>query len=170
MLKKILLMIAVTFSMVASAQTLKVGLVDTNAILGSMPEVAEAQKKLQETQNKYEAQYKLLTEELQKQYEELAKMENDKDVPELIRKNKTQAFADNQTKLQQFEQQVMQDMQKQQGELMAPIYQKLQDAIQSVGKENNFSLIQGIDPQLTFYYSAPVQDITPLVKTKLGIK
>lgn len=168
MLKKFLLLIAVTFSMVASAQTLKIGLVDTNALLAAMPEVTEAQKKLQETQTKYEAQYKLLGEELQKQYEELSNMKED--VPELIRKNKTQAFADNQQKLQQFEQQVMQDMQKQQGELMAPIYQKLNDAIQSVGKENNFSLVQAMDPQLTFYYSSPVEDITPLVKTKLGIK
>ncbi len=168
MLKKIFLMLAVVFSMAASAQTLKVGLVDTNAILGAMPEVAEAQKKLQETNTKYETQYNSLQAELQKQYEELANMKDD--VPELIRKNKTQAFADNQQKLQQFEQQIMQEMQKQQGELMAPIYQKLQDAIQSVGKEGNFSLIQAMEPQLTFYYSAPVEDITPLVKTKLGIK
>ncbi|MDE6272952.1 MAG: OmpH family outer membrane protein [Muribaculaceae bacterium] len=168
MLKKILLMLAVVFSMAASAQTLKVGLVDTNALLSSMPEVTEAQKKLQETQSKYETQYNSLQAELQKQYEELNNMKED--VPELIRKNKTQAFVDNQQKLQQFEQQIVQEMQKQQAELMAPIYQKVQDAIQSVGKEGNFSLIQGIDPQLTFYYSAPVEDVTPLVKTKLGIK
>lgn len=168
MLKKILLLLAITVSMAASAQSLKVGLVDTNAIFGAMPEVADAQKKLQDTQSKYEAQYKLLGEELQKQLEELNNMKDD--VPAAIRDNKVRAYQDNQQKLQQFEQQVMQDMQKQQMDLMAPITQKIQDAIQSVGKEGNYSLIQAMDPQLTFYYSNPIEDITPLVKTKLGLK
>lgn len=168
MLKKILLLIAVTFSMAVSAQTFKIGLVDTNAILAVMPEVADAQKKLQEVQGAYENQYKLLTEELQKQYKELSEMTDD--VPAAIRDNKTRAFTDNQQKIQEFEQKVMQDMQKQQAELMAPIQQKLNAAIQSVGKEGNFSLVQAMDPQLTFYYNSPVEDITPLVKVKLNLK
>ncbi len=168
MLKKILLALCVIFSMAASAQTLKVGLVDTNSLLQAMPEVTDAQKKMQETQSKYETQYNALNEELQKQYQELQNMKED-ELP-AIRENKLRAFSDNQQKIQQFEQQVMQEMQKLQNDLMAPIYQKLQDAIQSVGKEGSFSLIQAMDPQLTFYYGNPVQDITPLVKTKLGLK
>ncbi|MDE5842257.1 MAG: OmpH family outer membrane protein [Muribaculaceae bacterium] len=168
MLKKILLAIAVMFSMVASAQTVKIGLVDTNAILAAMPEMATAQQKLQETQNKYETQYKALGEELQKQYDELANMKED-ELP-AIRENKTRAFADNQQKLQQFEQQVMQEMQKMQSDLMAPIFTKMKDAIESVGREGSYTLVQAMDPQSIFYYSAPAQDITPLVKTKLGLK
>ncbi|MDE5653536.1 MAG: OmpH family outer membrane protein [Muribaculaceae bacterium] len=168
MLKKILLALAVTFSMVASAQTIKIGLVDTNSVLSAMPEVAAAQQTLQDTQKKYEAQYNALGEELQKQYEELANMKED-ELP-AIRENKTRAFSDNQQKMQQFEQQVMQEMQKMQNDLMAPVYQKLKDAIESVGREGNFTLVQALDPQLTFYYSAPAEDITPLVKTKLGLK
>lgn len=168
MLKKILLAIAVMCSMVASAQTVKIGLVDTNAILAGMPEVTEAQKKLQDTNAKYESQYKALSEELQKQYDELANMKED-ELP-AIRENKTRAFADNQQKLQQFEQQVMQEMQKLQNDLMAPIFNKMKDAIESVGREGNYTLVQALDPQSIFYYGAPAQDITPLVKTKLGIK
>lgn len=168
MLKKILLAIAVAFSMVASAQTVKIGLVDTNNLLSVMPEVATAQQKLQETQKKYETQYNALGEELQKQYEELANMKED-ELP-AIRENKTRAFQDNQQKLQQFEQQVAQEMQKLQQELMAPIMAKMKDAIESVGKEGNYTLIQDLNPQITFYYSAPAEDITPLVKTKLGLK
>lgn len=168
MLKRFLLAIAVMIGMTASAQTVKIGLVDTNALLGAMPEVAAAQQKLQDAQKKYESQYNLLGEELQKQYEELANMKDD--VLPAIRDNKTRAFQDNQQKMQQFEQQAMQDMQKMQADLMAPIYAKMKDAIESVGREGNFTLVQALDPQLTFYYSAPAQDITPLVKTKLGLK
>lgn len=168
MLKKILLAIAVMCSMVASAQTVKIGLVDTNAILTAMPEVTAAQQKMQETQNKYEAQYKALSEELQKQYEELANMKED-ELP-AIRDNKTRAFTDNQQKMQQFEQNVVQEMQKLQNDLMAPIFTKMKDAIESVGREGNYTLVQALDPQNIFYYSAPAEDITPLVKNKLGLK
>ena len=168
MLKKILLAVAVTFGLAASAQTVKIGLVDINSIIGAMPETTTAQQQIQEAQKKYESEYNKLGEELQKQYTELQNMPEN-ELP-AIRERKTKAFADNQQKLQAFEQQVMQDLQKLQGELMAPIMQKAQSAIESVGKEGNFTLVQALDPQLTFYYSAPAEDITPLVKTKLGLK
>ncbi|MBD5268485.1 MAG: OmpH family outer membrane protein, partial [Bacteroides sp.] len=38
MLKKILLAVAVTFGLAASAQTVKIGLVDINSVIGAMPE------------------------------------------------------------------------------------------------------------------------------------
>lgn len=168
MLKKFLLAVAVTFGMAASAQTVKIGLVDVADVVASMPETTAAQQKLQETQQKYETQYNALGEELQKQYAELQNMKED-ELP-AIRENKTRAFADNQQKLQNFEQQAMQDLQKQQNDLMAPIISKVQAAIESVGKEGNFTLVQNLDRQSIFYYSAPAEDVTPLVKAKLGLK
>ncbi len=168
MLKKILLAVAVVFGLSASAQTIKIGLVDINGIIAGMPETATAQTKLQETQKKYEAEYAKLGEELQKQYEELQKMSED-ELP-AIKERKTKAFADNQQKMQTFEQQVMQEMQKLQNDLMAPVIQKAKEAIESVGKEGNFTLVQALEPTITFYYSSPAEDITPLVKAKLGLK
>ncbi len=168
MLKKILLAVAVTFGLAASAQTVKIGLVDINGIIGSMPETTAAQQQLQEAQKKYEAEYTKLGEELQKQYTELQNM-SETELP-AIRERKTKAFADNQQKLQTFEQQVMQDLQKLQSDLMAPIFEKATKAIESVGKEGSYTLVQALDPQQTFYYSSPAEDITPLVKTKLGLK
>lgn len=168
MLKKILLAVAVTFGLAASAQTVKIGLVDINSVIGAMPETTAAQQKIQETQTKYEAEYTKLGEELQKQYTELQNMP-ETELP-AIRERKTKAFADNQQKLQAFEQQVMQDLQKLQNDLMAPIIQKCQGAIESVGKEGSYTLVQALDPQTVFYYSSPAEDITPLVKTKLGLK
>ena len=53
---------------------------------------------------------------------------------------------------------------------MAPIFAKLKTAVEAVGREGGFSLIQDNNPQLTLYYGAPTEDITPKVKAKLGIK
>lgn len=165
MIKKILLMAALVLPMFASAQTLKIGVIDTNEILNLMPETKDAQNKLQESQNKYEAEYTKIQEELQRQYNELQEMKED-ELP-AIRDRKVKEFQDNGQKLQAFEQQIMNDLQKQHDELMAPIVQKVRNAIESVGKENGFSLIQEKAAQL--YFAAPVEDITPKVKSKLGL-
>ena len=87
-----------------------------------------------------------------------------------IKERKTRELSDYQQKMQQFEQTAMQDIQKMNNDLMAPVQQKIVQAIESVGREGNFSLIQLYDPQLTLYHAAPVEDITPAVKAKLGVK
>lgn len=168
MIKKALLAIAMIVPMLASAQTLKIGVVDINGIIQAMPETTATQTTLAEMQKKYEADYVRLGEEMKRQYEELQKMPAD-ELP-AIRERKAREFQDQQSKIQMFEDQVMQDMQRKQQELMAPVIQKARSAVEAVGRENGFSLIQDNNPQVTLYFAAPVEDITPLVKAKLGIK
>lgn len=168
MIKRILAAILIAIPMLVSAQTVKIGLVDVNAVIAAMPATTAAQQKLADIQKKYETEYNALQEELKKQYDELANMKED-ELP-AIRERKQTAFQESSQKLQVFEQQIMQDLQKQQQELMAPIMQEIKNAIESVGKEGNYTLVQNNDPQITFYYSAPAEDITPLVKGKLGLK
>lgn len=165
MIKKFLLAVAMIIPMFASAQSLKVGLVDTNSIIGAMPETTSAQTTLKEIQKRYETDYNKLQEELSRQYDELSKMGED-ELP-AIRDRKVREFQDNQQKLQAFEQQIMQDLQKKQEELMTPIMQKVRSAIESVGKEGGYSLIQELGQQL--YFGAPVEDVTPQVKSRLGL-
>lgn len=168
MFKKILLVAALILPMFASAQTLKIGLVDSADIIQKMPDTAAAQKQVEDVSKKYEEEYGKLGEEMQRLYDELKNMKED-ELP-AIRERKTREFSDYQQKMQQFEQNAMADIQKMNQELMAPVIQKVRSAIESVGKEGNYSLIQDKTPQLTLYYDAPVVDITPEVKAKLGIK
>lgn len=166
MIKKVLLLAAVILPMLASAQTLKIGIVDTNDVLLSLPETAANDKVLQEMSQKYQAEYKNLTDELERQYKDFQAM-GDNELP-AIRERKAQELQNTQQKIQAFEQNAMTDLQKKQEELMTPVLQKVKSAIESVGKEGGYSLIQEAAGQL--YYASPVEDITPLVKAKLGIK
>lgn len=168
MLKKLLLAVAVALPMFASAQTVKIGIVDTNAVMTAMPETTAAQTKMQEIQKKYQDESTRLEEEYKRMVDEFQKMKED-ELP-AIKERKTREINDYQQKIQSFMQTAEQDMQKQYQGLMAPIAQKLKEAIESVGKENSFSMIQNYSPDLILYYGAPVQDITPLVKAKLGLK
>ena len=62
------------------------------------------------------------------------------------------------------------EREKMQMELMGPIFTKIKSAVESVGKEGGFSLIQDYNPQMTLYFAAPTVDVTGQVKAKLGIK
>ncbi|MBD5298983.1 MAG: OmpH family outer membrane protein [Bacteroides sp.] len=168
MFKKILLVAALILPMLASAQTLKIGLVDLNELITKMPDTAEAEKKVGEVSKKYEDEYAKLGEEMKRMYDELQNMKED-ELP-AIRERKAREFTDYQQKIQQFEQTAMQDIQRMTQELMAPIHQKVRTAIEAVSKEGSYSLVQDKNPQLVYYYDAPVVDITNDVKTKLGIK
>ncbi len=168
MIKKVLLAIALICPMLLSAQTLKIGLVDFAAVLQAMPETAAAQNQLKEVSDKYDAEYKKLGEEMNRLVDEYQKM-SENELP-AIKERKTRELSDYQQKIQQFEQTAMQDLQKMQADLMGPVQQKVAQAIESVGREGNFSLIQMYDPQLTLYHAAPVEDVTAAVKAKLGVK
>lgn len=168
MIKKLLLAVAFALPMFAAAQTVKIGLVDTNSIVAAMPETTQAQTKINEASQKYDAEYTKLGEEMKRLYDELNNMKEDE--LQAIKERKTREFQDQQQKVQTFEQNAMQDLQKMQQELMAPVIQKVRQAIESVGQEGGYSLIQDNAAQITLYYAAPVVDITNDVKAKLGIK
>lgn len=168
MIKKVLLAIALICPMLLSAQTVKIGLVDFSAILQVMPETTAAQNQLKEVSDKYDAEYKKLTDEFNRMATEYQNMPQD-ELP-AIRERKTRELSDYQQKIQQFEQTAMQDLQKMNAELMSPVQQKVSQAVESVGREGGYSYIQIYDPSLTLFYADPVVNITDAVKAKLGVK
>lgn len=170
MLKKIILAVAIALPMFgASAQsTVKLGLVDTSAVLQALPDTQEAQKKVADASKKYDEEYQKLGEEMKRMYNELSQMKED-ELP-AIRERKTRELQDYSQKIQTFEQTAQQDLQRMQQDLLNPIFTKIKDAVESVGKEGGFSMIQDYNPQQTLYYAAPVVDVTAQVKAKLGIK
>lgn len=168
MIKKAIFALTLMLPMFVSAQGLKLGVVDFNDVLANHPETIAAQQTLSDTQKEYEKAYNQLGEEMKRLYDEFQNMKEDT-LP-AIRERKARDLQDYQQKMQDFEQKVMQDMQQKQVSLMNPIISQIQQAVESVGKENGFSLIQTKDPQVVMFYQAPVEDVTPLVKAKLNIK
>lgn len=165
MIKKILLAVAMAIPMFVSAQTLKIGVVDTSAIMQVMPDTKAAEQKIADTSKKYEDEFAKLQTEMQRLYEEFQKM--DANEPQAIKDRKTREVADMQQKMETFHQTATQDLQRMQQELMAPIVTKVKNAIESVGKEGGYSVIQ--ETQSLIYFAAPVVDITSNVKAKLGL-
>jgi len=166
MIKKFLLAAIIALPMCAFAQ--KFGVVSADAIMQSMPEIAEIQKKLADASQKYEAEFKNLTDEMQKKYEEYQKLEKDATQPEGIKERRLSELQDLNKKIEDFRANASQQLQKQQADLMQPVQDRVLKAIQVVGQKNGFTFI--LQNEIPVYIGTDVTDVTPLVKTELGIK
>ena len=167
MLKKILLALVVALPLGAMAQ--KFVTVDLQALYSAMPETAAMDNQLKETSQQYENEYAKLQEEVNKLYADYQTIAKDNTVLDTIKERHIQEIQERGQKVEQFRNKAMQDLQQLQEQLMAPIQQKLNDAVKAVGVENGFTFIFPNDPMLVLYQGTDVVDATPLVKTKLGI-
>ena len=170
MIKKLLLAVLLAAPMCISAQALKFGTVNTQEIFNVMPEKATAENTLRDIAAKYEAQSKNLQEAFEKQQADYAKMEEDATTPKPMKDRALQDLQESYQKIQNFQQIASQDMQRQQETLLAPIMEKLQSAIKSVGAEGGYTFIFDMTAQIVLYSGVGAEDVTPLVKAKLGIK
>lgn len=168
MLKKILVAALLAIPMLLSAQTIKIGVVDTQLLMRELPAFKEAQTKIDAVAKKYDEEYNNLRAEAAKKYEEYQTLMNDANTPQAVKERRAKEIDEFSQKLAEFEQMAQTDLQKQQQEIMAPIINNVQQAIQSIGKEGSYTIIQEMTGLL--YYGAPAEDITPQVKARLGIK
>lgn len=153
---------ATTFS--AHAQQ-KYGHINSNEIMQMMPGVDSLQIKLMDFQKDLESIYQSMMAEFQTKKEkfdrEAGTMSNS------VRQIREKELVDLQTRIQEFANNVQDDLAEKQYELAKPFQDKILNAINEVSKEQKYTYI--FDTQ-TLLYSAAGDDITPLVKTKLGIK
>lgn len=168
MIKKLLLAVLIALPMCLSAQALKFGNVNSQKLFELMPEKATAEKTLADVSKKYEDEFKKLQDEFNKKYTDFQAL--DASTPQSIKDRRMQELQENQTKIQNFQQMASQDLQKQQEALLAPISEKLTQAIQAVGKEGGYTYIFDLSIPAVIYSGAPSEDVTPLVKAKLGLK
>lgn len=166
MLKKVLAVMAVTMLLPALAAAQKFGTIDVNAIFTAMPETTAAQTQLQEVSKKYEAEYKKLEEEVNKKVQEFQALAAD--TPQSIKDRRQQEIQELAQKVETFQNTASQDMQRQQQQLMAPIQQKIQDALKAVGQEGGYTFI--FENGMAAFQGSDVVDVTPAVKAKLGLK
>ena len=161
MIKKALLAIMIALPMCLSAQSVKLGIVNTATIFEAMPERAAAQTQLETASKTYEDEFKKLTDELDKKYAEFQSLEES--TPESIKERRIQDIQDMQNRIQ-----ASTDLERQQQQLMAPIQEKIEAAIKAVGAESNFTMI--FQDMIPSYIGSDVVDVTPQVRAKLGLK
>lgn len=166
MIKKVFLAIMIALPAMGFAQ--KFGTIDTQALITSLPDMKDVQTQLEASQKKYQDEFNNLQAEIEKKYTEYQALEKDANTPETIKERRMQEIQELGQKIQQFQQTASQDLERQQQQLMAPIQQKVITAIQSVGSEGAYTMI--FENAQPLYVGKDVEDLTPKVKAKLGVK
>lgn len=169
MFKKLIIAVLCCLPMSLMAQTaFKFGTVNSAEIIAAMPERAAAEQQLQDLSKKYEDEFVKVQEEFQSKYKELQALGDT--VPETIRMRRLQEVQESQQRIESFRTMAQEDIAKKQEELFIPIQQKLMDAIKAVGEEGKFTYIFDLTYPVVLYQGVGNEDITPLVKAKLGIQ
>jgi outer membrane protein len=165
MLKKIVFFAFLLISTGAIAQEIKIAYLNSPEVITAMPEYIQLQDTLQKTKDAIEAELKILEDEYNKKY--TAFMAESETLVESIRIRRLQEIQDIEQRAQTFNQQSQQTLQQLQQNLFIPIQQKVKDAIDAVGAENNFTYV--MDGATLLYISPQSINATPLVKKKLGL-
>ncbi|MER3374075.1 MAG: OmpH family outer membrane protein [Allomuricauda sp.] len=143
----------------------KVAHVNVQQLLSEMPEMKAAQAELKKLQETYRADIESSMTELKNKYTQYSneataktKEENEERALEL------QGFERN---IQEAEQAAMQELQKKQQELFAPISEKAKNAIEKVAAAQGFDYVIDASPGLSLIV-AKGKDLLPAVKQELG--
>jgi len=164
-MKKITLILAVCIFCAAPAFAQKYGHVNSSEIMQAMPGIDSVNIKLAEFHKELETLYENMVNEYQTKQDKLNKEAGT--MSSSVRKVREDEIAALNNRIQEFQYNVQDDIEQEQARLIAPFQEKIQNAINEVAKDNKYSYI--FDTTILLYFEGG-DDITPLVKKKLGIK
>jgi outer membrane protein len=163
---KITILFIAFISTLSIAQT-KVGTIDSDYIMGLMPEAKVVAARAEAYGAKLDSSFSIKVKSFQAKIEDFKKKE--KEMGELMKKTLVKEISAEELDIKKYQSNGNKLIQLKQNELMRPLYNKLQEAINIVSKENNYTQILTITGN-QFVYIDDKFDITKLVMDKLGIK
>ena len=166
---KNVLKLTLVLAMMLSCTTLfaqKLGRINPQEVMLAMPETAEMQTKLQAVAKDWEENLELINVEFNNKLQEFQKNLNS--MSDAARQIKEKDLNDLRQRGTEMQQMAQQDLARQEQELMTPIIEKAQNAIQAVSKAGGFTAVFETG-SLVYFDETTLIDITPLVKKELGI-
>lgn len=154
------------FCVAVSVQAQKFGYINSSAILAEMPDVKQADAQLEALQKQLQKKGQGMVEKFQQDYVAIQQKVERGELSPKQQEEEAKKLETAQTDIQKFEQEMVDQLQKKRSELMNPILEKVNNAIQEVAKEGSY---QYIFDEGVLLYKDPSMDITAMVKTKLGI-
>ena len=164
-MKKLLFAGIMALGMFTSSAQNKLGYINTDELVGTMPEAAKADAELKEFQAGLGQQYQDLSMELSAK--ESAFVKDSVKLSSSMKEIKRGELIKLYQRVQGFQQESQQEYQAKANDKIAPIREKALIAIRAVAKENGYTYIFNEDNLLVMPQG---DNILPLVKAKLGIK
>ena len=169
-MKNFILFSVLTFLLIPVSFAQKFGYVDTNYILGRLPEYKEAQAEIEKLAQGWEA-------EIQEMYKEAESMEAAFQAEEVLLT--VDMRTDRQTEIDRHWKEIK-DYQKQvfgfeglyflkKKELIKPVQDKVFEAVERVAKNNRLQIVFDKSGDLVMIYTDPIHDYTDFVLEELGL-
>lgn len=142
--------------------------ISTADVLDAMPDKVKAEQELERYYGELQNQLQSMTQEYQNkiQYYEA----NQTTMSNLTKQSKEKEIFDLQNRIQQFQMNAESEFETRRIELLNPILNKIQNAINSVAKENSLSYVIDTSTGATVFWGEDAIDITYMVMKKLGIQ
>ncbi len=154
-----------------AAGPLKLGYTNIDYVLAQTPEAKDIQNQLTIQRTQSENELKRMQKELEDKYGAYEK--GAAQMSDVIRKDRETELQGLQTRIQEFGRTAEQSLQTKYQQLVNPVVQKIQKAIDGVAKDNGYTYVFNLDAganTIPILLVAPEQDnITELVLKKLGI-
>ncbi|MCQ2141427.1 MAG: OmpH family outer membrane protein [Bacteroidales bacterium] len=165
-MKKIILIAAMAFASVAAFAQNKFAHVNFQELVTLMPEADAARAQMNAASKEADETYQAMVEEFQGKYQQY--QQKAASWTQTIRESKEKELSDMQARIQEFGQNVQNELQQQQQQLMAPIYQKANETVQALAKEGKYIYVFDVTT-LLYVDDAQSTDLTPAARKALNI-
>ncbi len=167
-MKKLLIVAALILSMsTATIAQQKIGYINSDELLMSMPEAKKADAEISAYAKTFQDQLTAMQKELETKYK--AYEAGVKTMTEAMKDVKEKELQDLQNRMQSTQQSAEEKIASKRQEMLKPITEKADAAIQTVAKEKGYSYIFDANAG-GIIYALPTDNIIQDVKNKLGIK
>ncbi|MFW5773123.1 MAG: OmpH family outer membrane protein [Tangfeifania sp.] len=168
LMKLFTLLVLVGVTATAGAQDLKFGHIDLQELVRVMPEYSAAQTEM----NNFQAELEEVFGEMQQNYQQkLTELEQmGEEVSEVKRNAKVTELQDIQQRMQNYQQTAQQQIQQKQAEELQPVFDKAENAIAKVAKEQGLAYVFDSGAGVVLYKSNQSVDLLPLVKQELEVE
>ena len=168
---KLFILVLVMAATAFSADAQKFGYLNSAEILSGMSEVKQADSSMEALQKQLQKKGQQMVQAYQTKLQELQKKEQAGELsPKQIEDEATKLRAEEE-KIGKFQQDMEKQILEKRNTLLQPIFDRVNSAIKDVAKENGYSYIfdRNAAQGSTILYADETQDVTALVKTKLGL-
>ncbi len=162
----LLLCLCLFATIAVSAQ--KFGYINSQQLIQQIPQVKEANAELETLQKQYESQMQNKATELQTKYQALARKQEQGEISPKQFETESAALEQERVSVAKFQQEIQQNLSTKSEGLLKPIRDKINEAINSVAKENGYTYIFDMSVGVLLYAEEST-DVGALVKAKLGL-
>jgi len=163
---------AAAVSAYAQDAGIKIGYTNAEYILSNMPEAKQIETELKSYEQQLMNQLQAKSADFDKKVQEYQQTAENM-IPE-VRADKENELQNLQKSIQKFQQDAQASLQKKQGELLQPAFDKIQKAIDEVAKSNGYShILNSGQPEVglnILLYAREEDNISDLVFKQLGIE